>query len=159
MRELKFTWVVWGQWCNRKCDERWVTPWWVLRFQGRWRRSQSSSSRIGSTCWSPSQAVSGRPQRCTLKRYWSIQYYGTCASLPSHCSCTPMKMIKPRMVKHSLMTQEPAIPAFSIPIPILRLFLPLVDFDTDTDTRKRENFDSNSDTDTKVRQVLLHRFW
>ena len=50
--------------------------------------------------------------------------------------------------------QEPAIPAFSIPIPILRLFLPLVDFDTDTDTRKRENFDSDSDTDTKVKQVL-----
>ena len=54
--------------------------------------------------------------------------------------------------------QEPAIPAFSIPIPILRLVLRLVDSDTDTDTRKSENFDSDSDTDTKVKQVLLHRF-
>ena len=54
--------------------------------------------------------------------------------------------------------QEPVIPAFSIPILILRLFLRLVDFDTDTDTRKSENFDSDSDTDTKVKQVLLHRF-
>ena len=50
--------------------------------------------------------------------------------------------------------QEPAIPAFSIPIPILRLVLHLVDSDTDTDTRKSENFDSDSDTDTKVKQVL-----
>ena len=50
--------------------------------------------------------------------------------------------------------QEPAIPAFSIPIPILRLVLRLVDSDTDTDTRKSENFDSDSDTDTKVKQVL-----
>ena len=52
--------------------------------------------------------------------------------------------------------QESAIPAFSIPIPILRLVLHLVD--SDTDTRKSENFDSDSDTDTKVKQVLLQRF-
>ena len=52
--------------------------------------------------------------------------------------------------------QEPAIPAFSIPIAILRLVLRLVD--SDTDTRKSDNFDSDSDTDTKVKQVLLHRF-
>ena len=50
--------------------------------------------------------------------------------------------------------QEPAIPAFSIPISILRLYPCLVDSDTDTDTRKSENFDSDSDTDTKVKQVL-----
>ena len=46
--------------------------------------------------------------------------------------------------------QEPAIPAFSIPIPILRPVLGLVDSDTDTDTRKNDNFDSDFDTDTKV---------
>ena len=40
--------------------------------------------------------------------------------------------------------QVPAIPAFSIPISILRLVLRLVDSDTDTDTRKSETFDSDS---------------
>ena len=56
--------------------------------------------------------------------------------------------------RHRTVKQEPAIPAFSIPILILRLFLCLVHFDTDTDTRKSQNFDSDSDTDTKVKQVL-----
>ena len=58
------------------------------------------------------------------------------------------------VVNYTHAYQEPAIPAFSIPIPILRLVLRLVDSDTDTDTRKSENFDSDSDTDTKVKQVL-----
>ena len=50
--------------------------------------------------------------------------------------------------------QEPAIPAFSIPISILRLYPCLVDSDTDTDNRKTTNFHSDFDTDTKVKQVL-----
>ena len=49
--------------------------------------------------------------------------------------------------------QEPAIPAFSIPISILRLCPCLIDSDTDTDNRKTTNFDSDFDTDTKVKQV------
>ena len=58
------------------------------------------------------------------------------------------------MFSYRYLNQEPAIPAFSIPISILRLYPCLVDSDTDTDTRKSANFDSDFDTDTKVKQVL-----
>ena len=57
-----------------------------------------------------------------------------------------MVSVEIELLKKLHANQEPAIPAFSIPIPILRLFQCLVDFDTDS--RKSENFDSDFSTDT-----------
>ena len=51
--------------------------------------------------------------------------------------------LKPPEFRHKLnffgpLLQEPVILAFSIPIPILRLFLRLVDFDSDSDTKVKQ---------------------
>ena len=90
--------------------------------------------------------------------YLSTMHYGeTFFSIPPDYRPT-ITLVQSEASESYSNYKEPAIPAFSIPIPILRLFLRLVNFDTDTDTRKSENFDSDSDTDTKVKQLLLHRF-